>query len=561
MPTVPNVFIDAKAVTGLGNETGSPLQVICAWPVSGQYGTGTRVLYYVLIAACLVARREEWLVNPCLAAALVLPAVAAIHGIVLTAMHNPNAVDMDIYGAFQLCAIGILAAPVTVMMSKTYFNDPGRNTIFLWTFLLLIGLLSMTIEFYRIETHDCTKDASGNHVSNIASDFNYIDGNNCGLICSTQNGPTSPMRGGSADNIYVVPAPHTLTFSAATLLAAACCVHAVLCLVSMWDRVLEINWRRRFGRQQEENDANEEEDANKGVMKTVNDTIGFFLRILAVPVFGGAGLAILIVGEINFFSPQVDYQTEPMANIGQWAPVTGTAMAMIGSLYLLLARHAGEAGDPYTPHKCNCPHCHIYNSARHSQISHHDSMSSLNSRQAGPSLSVTDTHPTVTTSQLSPNTDFTRPRSSISLQNREPSLEGHQTIDIPARNPYRQKIENAFFRFGEIIGTPPRDFITEPKVRKPDHVDLPMIPGERYRNLRVSAVERERDLQEDHEEEVASMRSRSSSFRVSEVSSPNVERCASLPVAPPAAIIRTRSRSRSNTGPRTRLASFNHQSS
>ncbi|OBS18913.1 hypothetical protein FPOA_10639 [Fusarium poae] len=561
MPAVSNVFVDARAVTGLGNETGDPLQVICAWPVSGQYGTGTRVLYYVLIAACLVARREEWLVNPCLAAALVLPAVAAIHGIVLTAMHNPDAVDMDIYGAFQLCAIGILAAPVTVMMSKTYFNDPGRNTIFLWTFLLLIGLLSMTVEFYRIETHDCTKDVSGNPVSNIASDFNYIDGNNCGLICSTQDGPTSPMRGGSADNIYVVPAPHTLTFGAATLLAAACCVHAVLCLVSMWDRVLEINWRRRFGRQEEEDNTSEEEDANKGVMKTVNDTIGFFLRILAVPVFGGAGLAILIVGEINFFSPQVEYQTEPMANIGQWAPVTGTAMAMIGSLYLLLARHAEEAGDPYTPHKCNCPHCHINDSARHSQVSHHDSMSSLNSRQAGPSLSVADTHPTVTTSQLSPNTDLIRPRSPISLHHREPSIEGHQTINVPTRNPYRQKIENAFFRVGEIIGTPPHDFITEPKVRKPDHVDLPMIPGERYRNVRVSAVERERDLQEDHEEEVASMRSRSSSFRINEVSPPTVERCTSLPVAPPAALIRARSRSRSNTGPRTRLTSFNHQSS
>jgi hypothetical protein len=175
----------------------------------------------------------------------------------------------------------------------------------------------MTIEFYRIETHDCTSDASGNPVSNIASDFNYIDGNNCGLICSTQDGPTSPMRGGSADNIYVIPAPHTLTFSAATLLAAACCVHAVLCLVSMWDRVLEINWRRRFGRQEEDDAASEDGGANKGVMKKVNDTIGFFLKILAVPVFGGAGLAILIVGEINFFSPQVDYQTEPMANIGE----------------------------------------------------------------------------------------------------------------------------------------------------------------------------------------------------------------------------------------------------
>jgi hypothetical protein len=237
-------------------------------------------------------------------------------------------------------------------------------------------------------------------------------------------------------------------------------------------------------------------------------------------------------------------------------------MAMIGSLYLLLARHAEEAGDPYAPHQCNCPHCHIDNSARHSQISHRDSMSSLNSHQAGSGLSVAETHPTVISNQLSPNMDLTRPRSSISSQHREPSMEGHHIIEPPPRNPYRQKIENAFFRFGEIIGTPPHDFITEPKVRKPDHVDLPMIPGERYRNDRVSAVERERDLHQDHEEEVVSMRSRSSSFRTSEMSVPNVERCTSLPVTlPPAAMIRSRSRSRSNTGPRTRLATFNHQSS
>lgn len=46
---------------------------------------------------------------------------------------------MDIYGAFQACCIGILAAPITVKLSKTYFNNPGRNTIFLWTILLLAG--------------------------------------------------------------------------------------------------------------------------------------------------------------------------------------------------------------------------------------------------------------------------------------------------------------------------------------------------------------------------------------------------------------------------------------
>jgi hypothetical protein len=50
-----------------------------------------------------------------------------------------GAVDMDIYGAFQLCSIGILAAPITVRLSRTYFYDPGRNTIFAWTGLVLAG--------------------------------------------------------------------------------------------------------------------------------------------------------------------------------------------------------------------------------------------------------------------------------------------------------------------------------------------------------------------------------------------------------------------------------------
>ena len=51
-----------------------------------------------------------------------------------------GAVDMDVYGAFQLCSIGILAAPVTVRLSRTYFFDPGRNIIFVWTLLILAGV-------------------------------------------------------------------------------------------------------------------------------------------------------------------------------------------------------------------------------------------------------------------------------------------------------------------------------------------------------------------------------------------------------------------------------------
>ncbi|RSL91315.1 hypothetical protein CDV31_015487 [Fusarium ambrosium] len=310
-----------------------PLQVICAWPVSGQYGFGTRILYYVLIATCLAARGNDVLVTPCLAVALVLPAVAALHGIVLAALHNPHAVDMDIFGAFHLCSIGIIVAPLTIMMSKTYFEDPGRNTIFLWTFLQLVGLLSLAVEFYRIETSDCIQGNSKPLPSSDLGNFPYIEGNNCGLICSIHEGPSSPLRGGSANNIYVIPAPNMLTFGAGTLLAVACCIYAVLCLVTMWGKVAETNWRR-----------NSTDSRPEGEGKWLNQKIGYFLTILAAPVFGGVGLAILIVGEINFFSSQVRYQTEPMANVGQWAPVVGTSLAMLASLYMLLANHIHPSG-------------------------------------------------------------------------------------------------------------------------------------------------------------------------------------------------------------------------
>jgi hypothetical protein len=44
--------------------------------------------FYVLVTACILARKYEWLRDACLAAVLLLPAVAALHGIVLAAVHD-----------------------------------------------------------------------------------------------------------------------------------------------------------------------------------------------------------------------------------------------------------------------------------------------------------------------------------------------------------------------------------------------------------------------------------------------------------------------------------------
>lgn len=86
-------------------------------------------------------------------------------------------------------------------------------------------------------------------------------------------------------------------------------------MIFTWDKILEINWKKR---RLNENLDEPVEGANVtvGELKGINSVVRMFLSVIEVPVFGGAVIAILGIGEANFFSHQVMYQTEPMASIG-----------------------------------------------------------------------------------------------------------------------------------------------------------------------------------------------------------------------------------------------------
>lgn len=171
------------------------------------------------------------------------------------------------------------------------------------------GLLSLTVEFFRLKTFDCTHDDSGNPISPNVGDFPYSI--TCGLTCDITRGPFSYLRGGSANNIYVIPAPDKLTFGVVTLLSAACCIPAVILLIAVWNKILEINWKKGNGKRGKDKPVGEPaEDTNSA-------TITKRGKAMLVPVLGGAVLAIIIMGERNFFSSQVYYQTEPIAAIGR----------------------------------------------------------------------------------------------------------------------------------------------------------------------------------------------------------------------------------------------------
>lgn len=118
------------------------------------------------------------------------------------------------------------------------------------------------------------------------------------------------MRRGAADNIYIIPIPDRLTFNTVTLLSAACCIPAILSLISMWNKILEINWKSRSG-------IVTEKDPNEKRVEGIDAWIRFLLGAVEAPLFGIAVIAILVLGERNLFSPQVRYGTEPIASIGK----------------------------------------------------------------------------------------------------------------------------------------------------------------------------------------------------------------------------------------------------
>lgn len=353
-----------------------PLDVVCAWPVSSQYGivrlyrytlirswqklmaagvtisvrsahtfwptypmlTFYPIRYYVIVATCVFLRKAEWLRKACLAAALLVPSIAAFHGIVAAALHvngqfQPpyqdnvhgsiglltstilGAVDLDIFGAWQLCSVAIIAVPTTLRISGTYFNSAGRNLIFLWTVLLLSGLIALCVEFSRVTATDCSQTDTGQPLT--LKNFPYGE-TTCNLVCSEDEGPFSPMRGGSAMNIYVIPVPSALSFNAAMLIAAGVCIPAILSLIFTLDKILQSSyWTRRKTMPNSEAPPSDAIKLTAGEIRGINNTVARFLSVIEIPLFGGLVLAITIAGEINFFSPQMMYMTEPMASIGR----------------------------------------------------------------------------------------------------------------------------------------------------------------------------------------------------------------------------------------------------
>ncbi|EOA91417.1 uncharacterized protein SETTUDRAFT_162129 [Exserohilum turcica Et28A] len=487
--TTPSATTTVPTASPVTAPVTAAFHVVCAWPVSSNYGAGSRILYYVLVAACVAFRKAEWLRNTCLAAVLILPAVSSIQGIALASSHRDGGIDLDIFGAFQFCAIGILAAPLTVRLSRTYFYTPGRNIIFMWTILVLMGLLALCVEFYRVTPTDCSVNFDIN-AHRGSADF-LKQQPKCNITCSEALGPHSPLRGGAAADVFVIPVPHVLTFNAAMLLAAGFCIPGILSLIFTWDKVLEANWKRR--RPVEELDARiQGANMTVGEMRNINDLVRSFLTVIEIPLFGGVILTIIAIGEANFFSPQMMYMTEPQASFGQWSPIAGTIFAAFGSLYLLWA--AGDEED--LDEKRNTP-CEPSNLSCHSRGSGRcaSPQSPRPQPQANPESNANPQTNALGIRSESPYDvslipTITYPDSDSDHLN-EMTSDGHQS-DHPTAG--RHKIRKWLTAAGNYLGDAAQEKLDREHSRTDEATrGFPEIPGEGFRNPDLEIISRNFD--------------------------------------------------------------------
>ena len=202
--------------------------------------------------------------------------------------------------------------------------------------------------------------------------------------------------------------------------------------------------------------------------------------------------------------------------------MAGTALAMLGSFYLLLARHASEgekqSEDAKKPgQQSHCPNCDdgcLVGRSPPPRAKRRMSLPNQRIRRRSEAFLLDLPIQSIELSRIS---EPIAPRPQPSDRSSSANSKGEPTPH--SMSSYRQKIEGFFFKAGEILGTPARDFITEPDDQKKHYVDVPTIPGEWVRNPRMAEVDEERGEYEG--DQVNPLRSRASSFNGSIRSSKN----------------------------------------
>ena len=152
--------------------------------------------------------------------------------------------------------------------------------------------------------------------------------------------------------------------------------------------------------------------------------------------------------------------------IGQWAPIAGTALAVIGSLYLFLAARLKVTNEEFKPDASKQPpvaqdDTRSVNASTHSIITT-DSPENL--------------HSIYDAGEEEPSGEMTRM-----------NTESSKRRDLGKR----RKVAKALAKFSDYVGTAARERFDDSEFRNGDALSFPEVPGERQRNERLPIIKRQ----------------------------------------------------------------------
>jgi hypothetical protein len=142
----------------------------CSYPISGGYGQGPRYLYYALVFVSIIWRDQSWVVSVALGSAMIYSSTAAIHSMVFAALRTqlvpqymlenyevvivgndmngqlqlpvlPIAWDSDIDAILAIVGVAFLVVAPMQAFSRTFKRAEGKAAFFLWSLLLLAGMI------------------------------------------------------------------------------------------------------------------------------------------------------------------------------------------------------------------------------------------------------------------------------------------------------------------------------------------------------------------------------------------------------------------------------------
>ncbi|KAI9761905.1 MAG: hypothetical protein M1840_001521 [Geoglossum simile] len=144
----------------------------CIYPVSGQYGRAPRALYYALLLFVLIYRRHIWLAAGAAASCITFGGATAVHAFILACIRaastplvqdssvslnqtdsvlvQSRVLDLDVDATLAVVGAGFLTLLPLAIGSSSFRNSGAQPILVLWGLLMLIGMLCCLVNLYAI---------------------------------------------------------------------------------------------------------------------------------------------------------------------------------------------------------------------------------------------------------------------------------------------------------------------------------------------------------------------------------------------------------------------------